>query len=101
MDKMLSAVGVEDSSPSPGTNLPANKATATATPGGAPTQMHSLLSLVKQEQDIYNVIFHEIIRQVLGVMYSVKMSFRKIMVFSRVEANQSINTRSYYLDFNY
>ncbi|GAB1597314.1 axonemal dynein light chain domain-containing protein 1-like [Argonauta hians] len=28
------------------------------------TQMHNLLELVKKEQDIYNVIFHEIIRQV-------------------------------------
>ncbi|XP_043941890.1 axonemal dynein light chain domain-containing protein 1 [Protopterus annectens] len=29
-----------------------------------PTQMHSLLDLVKKEQNIYNIIFHEVIRQV-------------------------------------
>ncbi|CAI9718534.1 Hypothetical predicted protein [Octopus vulgaris] len=28
------------------------------------TQMHNLLELVRREQDIYNVVFHEIIRQV-------------------------------------
>ncbi|XP_014776298.1 axonemal dynein light chain domain-containing protein 1 [Octopus bimaculoides] len=28
------------------------------------TQMHNLLELVRKEQDIYNVVFHEIIRQV-------------------------------------
>ncbi|KAK6195039.1 hypothetical protein SNE40_000555 [Patella caerulea] len=29
-----------------------------------PTQMHNLLELIKKEQNIYNVIFHELIRQV-------------------------------------
>ncbi|KAI0239999.1 Axonemal dynein light chain domain-containing protein 1 [Lamellibrachia satsuma] len=29
-----------------------------------PTQMHSLLELMKKEQNIYNIIFHELIRQV-------------------------------------
>jgi len=29
-----------------------------------PTSMHNLLQLVQKEQDIYNVIFHELIRQV-------------------------------------
>ncbi|XP_041480916.1 axonemal dynein light chain domain-containing protein 1-like isoform X4 [Lytechinus variegatus] len=29
-----------------------------------PTQMHNLLELVKKEQNIYNIIFHELIRQV-------------------------------------
>lgn len=29
-----------------------------------PTQLHNLLEIIKQEQDIYNIIFHEIIRQV-------------------------------------
>ena len=29
-----------------------------------PTSMHNLLELVKKEQDIYNIIFHELIRQV-------------------------------------
>ena len=29
-----------------------------------PTQMHHLLEIVKQEQDIYNTVFHELIRQV-------------------------------------
>ena len=27
-------------------------------------QMHSLLELMKKEQNIYNIIFHELIRQV-------------------------------------
>ncbi|XP_069497579.1 axonemal dynein light chain domain-containing protein 1 isoform X2 [Ambystoma mexicanum] len=29
-----------------------------------PTQMHNLLELVKAEQNIYNIVFHELIRQV-------------------------------------
>ncbi|XP_029473931.1 axonemal dynein light chain domain-containing protein 1 [Rhinatrema bivittatum] len=29
-----------------------------------PTQMHSLLELLKKEQNIYNIVFHELIRQV-------------------------------------
>ena len=29
-----------------------------------PTQLHNLLEIIKQEQDIYNIVFHEIIRQV-------------------------------------
>ncbi|XP_077986638.1 axonemal dynein light chain domain-containing protein 1-like isoform X2 [Glandiceps talaboti] len=29
-----------------------------------PTQMHNLLQLIKKEQNIYNIIFHELIRQV-------------------------------------
>lgn len=29
-----------------------------------PTQMHNLLEVIKKEQNIYNVIFHELIRQV-------------------------------------
>jgi len=29
-----------------------------------PTEMHNLLELVRLEQDIYNVCFHELIRQV-------------------------------------
>ncbi|XP_071499179.1 axonemal dynein light chain domain-containing protein 1-like [Diadema antillarum] len=29
-----------------------------------PTQMHNLLELVKKEQNVYNIIFHELIRQV-------------------------------------
>ncbi|CAF0722793.1 unnamed protein product, partial [Brachionus calyciflorus] len=29
-----------------------------------PTQLHNLLEIIKQEQDIYNIIFHEVIRQV-------------------------------------
>ncbi len=29
-----------------------------------PTQLHNLLEIVKQEQDIYNIIFYEVIRQV-------------------------------------
>ena len=29
-----------------------------------PTNMHNLLELVKKEQDIYNIVFHELIRQV-------------------------------------
>ncbi|XP_055896858.1 axonemal dynein light chain domain-containing protein 1-like isoform X1 [Biomphalaria glabrata] len=28
-----------------------------------PTQMHNLLELIKQEQNIYNIVFHELIRQ--------------------------------------
>ncbi|XP_060065790.1 axonemal dynein light chain domain-containing protein 1-like [Ylistrum balloti] len=28
-----------------------------------PTQMHNLMELIKKEQDIYNVVFHELIRQ--------------------------------------
>ena len=30
--------------------------------------MHNLLELVKKEQDIYNICFHELIRQVGGYM---------------------------------
>lgn len=29
-----------------------------------PTQLHNLLEIIKQEQDIYNIVFHEVIRQV-------------------------------------
>ncbi|XP_070532396.1 axonemal dynein light chain domain-containing protein 1-like isoform X2 [Ptychodera flava] len=29
-----------------------------------PTQMHNLLQLIKKEQNIYNIVFHELIRQV-------------------------------------
>ncbi|XP_071115667.1 axonemal dynein light chain domain-containing protein 1-like [Haliotis cracherodii] len=29
-----------------------------------PTQMHNLLELIKKEQNVYNIIFHELIRQV-------------------------------------
>lgn len=29
-----------------------------------PTQMHNLLELIKKEQNIYNIVFHELIRQV-------------------------------------
>lgn len=28
-----------------------------------PTQMHNLIEIMKKEQDIYNIIFHELIRQ--------------------------------------
>ena len=35
-----------------------------------PTQMHNLLELIKKEQDIYNVVFHELIRQVCYSHYS-------------------------------
>ncbi|XP_078499874.1 axonemal dynein light chain domain-containing protein 1 [Lissotriton helveticus] len=31
---------------------------------GGPTQMHNLLELLKAEQNIYNIVFHELIRQV-------------------------------------
>merc|ERR1711936_17756 len=31
--------------------------------GSGPTQMHNLLDLIKKEQNIYNVVFHELIRQ--------------------------------------
>ena len=29
-----------------------------------PTNMHNLIELVQKEQDIYNIVFHELIRQV-------------------------------------
>lgn len=29
-----------------------------------PTQLHNLLEIIKQEQNIYNVVFYEVIRQV-------------------------------------
>ncbi|XP_064649134.1 axonemal dynein light chain domain-containing protein 1-like isoform X2 [Lineus longissimus] len=32
--------------------------------GARETQLHKLLELIKKEQDIYNVVFHEVIRQV-------------------------------------
>ena len=32
-----------------------------------PTNMHNLLELVQKEQDIYNIVFHELIRQVLNL----------------------------------
>ena len=33
-------------------------------PQNGPTQLHHLLELVKEEQNIFNIVFHEIIRQV-------------------------------------
>ena len=33
-----------------------------------PTQIHNLLEIIKKEQNIYNIIFHELIRQVLFIM---------------------------------
>lgn len=33
-----------------------------------PTQMHNLLELIKKEQNIYNIVFHELIRQVRHVL---------------------------------
>lgn len=35
-----------------------------ATDSKCPTQMHRLCELVKQEQTVYNLVFHELIRQV-------------------------------------
>ena len=32
-------------------------------------QMHNLLDLVQKEQDIYNICFHELIRQVRETLY--------------------------------
>ena len=55
MDKMIEGVGASET--------PGSKPT-TAAEEKAPTQMHALIALIKQEQDIYNIIFHEIIRQV-------------------------------------
>lgn len=46
MDALLKRVGVDE----------------TETKG--PTQLHNLLEIIKQEQDIYNIVFHEVIRQV-------------------------------------
>ncbi|PAA74893.1 hypothetical protein BOX15_Mlig006576g2, partial [Macrostomum lignano] len=46
-DQMLASVGVDEEFEVTG-----------------PTQMHRLLDLVKREQDVYNVVFHELIRQV-------------------------------------
>jgi len=40
---------------------------------GGPTSMHNLLQLVQKEQDIYNIIFHELIRQVCIVIHLYKM----------------------------
>lgn len=48
MDSMLARAGVDDE----GREL------------SGPTQIHNLLELVKKEQNIYNVVFNEIIRQV-------------------------------------
>lgn len=33
-------------------------------PQNGPTQLHHLLELVREEQNIFNIVFHEIIRQV-------------------------------------
>lgn len=33
-------------------------------PQSGPTQLHRLLELVREEQNIFNIAFHEIIRQV-------------------------------------
>ena len=33
------------------------------------TEVHNLLELIKKEQHIYNVVFHELIRQVLTLFY--------------------------------
>lgn len=33
-------------------------------PQSGPTQLHRLLELVREEQNIFNIVFHEIIRQV-------------------------------------
>ncbi|XP_075254289.1 axonemal dynein light chain domain-containing protein 1-like isoform X2 [Convolutriloba macropyga] len=62
MDKMIDAVGATESNMSRANSTMTTKPT-TAMDEKSPTQMHSLLTLVKQEQDIYNIIFHEIIRQ--------------------------------------
>lgn len=35
-----------------------------------PTQLHNLLELVREEQNIFNIIFHEIIRQVSQQLYT-------------------------------
>ena len=35
-----------------------------------PTQLHNVLELIKTEQKIYNIVFHEVIRQV-GVLVHV------------------------------
>jgi len=40
---------------------------------GGPTSMHNLLQLVQKEQDIYNIIFHELIRQVCIVIHLYKI----------------------------
>ncbi|XP_039623737.1 axonemal dynein light chain domain-containing protein 1 isoform X1 [Polypterus senegalus] len=48
MDAMLSKAGVDES----------------LTEVKGPTEMHNLLDLIKTEQNIYNIIFHELIRQV-------------------------------------
>ena len=41
-----------------------NRVGADAIDEKGPTQLHNLLEIIKQEQDIYNIVFHEIIRQV-------------------------------------
>ena len=38
-------------------------------PLSGPTQLHNLLELVREEQNIFNIIFHEIIRQVSQQLY--------------------------------
>ncbi|XP_062611821.1 axonemal dynein light chain domain-containing protein 1-like isoform X3 [Saccostrea cucullata] len=48
MDRMLDKAGVYD----------------TDSEIKGPTQMHNLLELIKKEQNIYNTVFHEVIRQV-------------------------------------
>ncbi|XP_061169866.1 axonemal dynein light chain domain-containing protein 1-like isoform X2 [Saccostrea echinata] len=48
MDRMLDKAGVYD----------------TDSEIRGPTQMHNLLELIKKEQNIYNTVFHEVIRQV-------------------------------------
>ena len=37
--------------------------------------MHNLLELIKKEQNIYNVIFHELIRQVSTLNIAAKYGF--------------------------
>ena len=49
--------------------------------------MHNLLDLIKKEQNIYNVVFHELIRQVSTPSYSEIM---KIIEFVQIALLKSL-----------
>ncbi len=48
-------------------------------------KLHNLLEIIKQEQDIYNIVFHEIIRQVWKDFF---MSALKFKICTKINCDQ-------------
>ena len=46
--------------------------------------MHNLLELIKKEQNIYNIVFHELIRQVSEKRIFSKYYMKKILELSQM-----------------